>query len=254
MFDLSLLNSGHEHPFRSQRTSSPEHTHGNSKKEAQPTDKNEAQSLHRLPQTSQQLDFSHKQSLNLQLQTKDGDQIQLSFSALNAQSQTLKPGSFQQTSIQANQLQISIEGDLSDAERADLSDFLQQVESLASTFYEGDLASAFSLAQEFDISGTELASFNLNLHTETQLRQVQEYRSVEGKPKLAPQLMDQMSGYLEQLRSTAEQADKLSPAQKLLEPVIDWLDQGDGLFSSLSKNYLEELMPSLNPVKAEDDG
>lgn len=253
MFNLNLLNSGLEQQLRPHRPESVESDELSRPPVEPPEETSAPGNFTQLPLLSQSLDYSQKQSLSLQLQTRDGDQIELSFSSLNALSQSQRPGQFQQTTISGSQLQLSITGDLNEGELEDLNEFLGQVEELASSFYGGDLAGAFSLAQEFDISGTELASFSLDMQSRTQVRQVQEYRAVEGKPSLPSSLMQQMGNYLNDLMETAETASRISPAQDLLQPVLDWLDQGDQLFSSFNKSYLDELMPQFASFRERDD-
>lgn len=247
MFDLSLLNSGLEQQFRPTRPDSIEPGEIPRPAVAPPEEDSGPGNFTQLPMISQSLDFSQKQNLSLQLQTQEGDQIELSFSALSALSQSQSEGQFQQTTISGSQLQLSITGDLNESELEDLNEFLGQVEELASSFYGGDLAGAFSMAQQFDIRGTELSSFSLNMQSQTQMRQVQEYRSVEGKPQLPSSLMQQMGNYLNDLIETAETASRISPAQDLLQPVLDWLDQGEQLFSNFNRSYLDELMPQFIP-------
>ncbi len=243
MFDLSLLNPGLEHQFRPAHAgpsepSSPARVSSETPQVAEP-----GTSKPRLTPVRQSLDFAQHQSLELSLKTRDGDQITLSLSALTAHSERQDSGGFERTSLKSNQLQLSINGSLDEQELEDLNQFLGQVEELAHSFYGGDLAGAFELAQEFDISGTELASFNLNLSSQTQMRQVREYRSIEGRPQLADGLMQEMSQYLNRLLESADSANHLASVDDLLTPVLDWLDQGDGLFSRINQNLLDELLP-----------
>ncbi|WP_119394553.1 DUF5610 domain-containing protein [Salinibius halmophilus] len=165
--------------------------------------------------------FRNNQSLNLMVRTRDGDQVQISLlqdreaiSQLRGDNQQLL-GRWQLE--QAGALQFSVSGNLSEQEKSALNDIINQVGSIANRFFNGELDSAFELAKELDIGGTELASLSLNLRETTTMASA--YGEASGAKRL-PQGLSPLAQFVEQVMGAAkdsEQAgfDKLLPVDLL---------------------------------------
>lgn len=165
--------------------------------------------------------FRNNQSLNLMVRTRDGDQIQISLmqdretmSQLRGDNQQLL-GRWQLE--QAGALQFSVTGNLSEQEKSALDDIINQVGSIANRFFNGELDSAFELAKDLDISGTELASLSLNLRETTSMASA--YGEASGAKRL-PQGLSPLAQFVEQVLGSAKQSeqagfDKLLPVDLL---------------------------------------
>ncbi len=147
----------------------------------------QADSLGQLA-ASYQASFSSNQSVDLIVQTADGDTVHLqlgvrdkqSISAsyqANADGQQLTISTREKSSARLN---ISVDGNLDAGELKALSDLLDKVGSLADSFFSGDVGSALQQAGSLDFSNPELSSLSLNLHSEVRSKaQVAAYQQVQ---------------------------------------------------------------------------
>lgn len=174
------------------------------------------------------------QTFDLQVTTREGDKLRISVaqaSASYAQSSVAaaSDGSnsvvqfrSQSSSLQIAGLQVSIEGDLNDAERASLTKLFSQVQELSDKFFAGDLQGAFDQALKLELDGSQLASLSLNL-SQTSVRQATDaYSAVAeqgGQPSSVVNntLIDYAKGLLEALRNSNEASvDGRSTLEQLL--------------------------------------
>jgi hypothetical protein len=174
------------------------------------------------------------QTFDLQVTTREGDKLRISVaqaSASYAQSSvaaasngnsTAAQFSSQSSSLQIAGLQVSIEGNLNDAERASLSKLFSQVQELSDKFFAGDLQGAFDQALKLELDGSQLASLSLNL-SQTSVRQATDaYSTVAeqgGQPASAVNnsLIDYAKSLLEALRSSnAASTDGRGTLEQLL--------------------------------------
>ncbi|WP_263141094.1 DUF5610 domain-containing protein [Pseudomonas sp. RIT-PI-AD] len=111
------------------------------------------------------------QTFDLQVTTKEGDKLRISIAQASSEwskSASVGDGQNSATASRSGNLQIgawnvSVEGDLSDDEKASLKDLLNQVQDISNKFYSGDLSGAFDRAMDLQLDGTQLASMSLNL-------------------------------------------------------------------------------------------
>lgn len=122
--------------------------------------------------------FSSKQSVDLVVQTADGDTVRLqlgvkqkqSFGAAyqaDANGQQLSAYSREKSS---GRLNISVEGNLDADEMQALGDLLNQVGDLADSFFGGDMDAAWQKAGALDLSNPELSAMSLDLRSEVTTR------------------------------------------------------------------------------------
>lgn len=213
------------------------------------------------------------QSFELDITTRDGDKLhiavaqasasyaQSSVAAASDGSGSAGQASSQSSSLQIAGLQISVEGELDDEERASLSKLFGQVQALSDKFYAGDLQGAFDQALKLELDGSQLASLSLHL-TQTSIRQATDaYSAVAeqgGQPASAVNnsLIDYAKGLLEALRSSSEASDN---ARDTLEQLLHGtlalderfdkprLDKAD----SFNQRLLDGLQQLLEPGVAE---
>ncbi|MGK0250047.1 MAG: hypothetical protein ACI910_002815 [Oleispira sp.] len=170
---------------------------------------------------------SQQNSMSLELMTKDGDRISLSFKQ-SAQSSSIseQQGSTFMTAAgfeQGTEWQMDVIGDLDEDEKAALSSLLQGVEKLSSTFFSGDLGGALEQAMQLGFDGNELASMSLNLRQESFSSVSRAYNSVQ--PKLPTPELENLSssllGYNDDYFSVLDQAKSFADPETLLNALVD---------------------------------
>jgi hypothetical protein len=178
---------------------------------------------------------SQQSSMSLELMTKDGDRISLSFKQ-SAQSSSFseQQGNQFMTAAgfeQGTEWQMDVIGDLDEGEQAALSNLLQGVEKLSSTFFSGDLGGALEQAMKLGFDGNELASMSLNLRQESFSSVSRAYNSVQ--PKLPTPELENLSssllGYNDDYLSALDQAKSFSDPETLLNALVDQMFPDDNL-------------------------
>jgi hypothetical protein len=178
---------------------------------------------------------SQQNSMSLELMTKDGDKISLSFMQSSS--------SFSYGAQEGHQLitaagfeenlawQMDVVGNLDEGEQEALSNLLQNVEKLSSSFFSGDLGGALEQAMQLGFDGNELASMSLNLRQESFSSVSRAYNSVQ--PQLpTPELEGLSSGllaYNENYLSALDQAKSFADPETLLNELVDQLFPDDHL-------------------------
>jgi len=178
---------------------------------------------------------SIENSMSLELMTKDGDKISLSFMQ-SAQSfsyaaqeghQMITAAGFEQGMA----WQMDVMGSLDEGEQEALANLLQDVEKLSSTFFSGDLGGALEQAMELGFDGNELASMSLNLRQESFSSVSRAYNSVQ--PQLPTPQLEGLSSpllaYNDDYLSALEQAKSFADPEKLIDDLVDQLFPDDNL-------------------------
>lgn len=178
---------------------------------------------------------SIENSMSLELMTKDGDKISLSFMQ-SAQSfsyaaqeghQMITVAGFEQGMA----WQMDVMGSLDEGEQEALANLLQDVEKLSSTFFSGDLGGALEQAMELGFDGNELASMSLNLRQESFSSVSRAYNSVQ--PQLPTPQLEGLSSpllaYNDDYLSALEQAKSFADPEKLIDDLVDQLFPDDNL-------------------------
>jgi hypothetical protein len=176
---------------------------------------------------------SQKNSMSLELMTKDGDKISLSFMQ-SSQSfsyaeqqghQYIQAAGFEQ----GTEWQMDVMGSLDEGEQEALTNLLQNVEKLSKTFFSGDLGGALEQAMQLGFDGNELASMSLNLRQESFSSVSRAYNSVQ--PKLPTPELENLSssllGYNDDYLSALEQAKSFADPQTLLNSLVDQMFPDD---------------------------
>ena len=109
-----------------------------------------------------------RESETLKIQMADGAQVTLRMRAQGAAfgaAQTQADGSSSAAAgiFSSGQLQVSVSGNLSDADKQAISDVVSQVNSLATQFFSGDVQDAFAAASSLSVDPSEIAGFSLKL-------------------------------------------------------------------------------------------
>lgn len=175
--------------------------------------------------------ISDSRDFSLEVKTRDGDVVKINVSsarALQAASTQLQSGNVDASGVAAqlsgeDNFSFTVEGELDDGEMKALNDLFSQVNDVASTFYGGDVESAFNQALSVGYDQTELVGFAANM-TQTQTVAVtQAYADVAqagggdvAKPSLGNALAS-LGDFIRQVRSADSQlpADGTGPIRNI---------------------------------------
>lgn len=176
-------------------------------------------------------------SMQLEMKTKEGDIVKISFqqrsevsSAKAVSSDKDGTKSVQQFSaFKETGWEISVNGHLSEKELESLSKVIKDVQKLGASFFSGDLSSAMKQAESLGMGANELASFSLSM------QQIQTYQSVSAyestKKSQLPESLQEFSGHLanfaDQVKQTFKDAQPLADSDKLLKQLTDKMWQGE---------------------------
>lgn len=119
--------------------------------------------------------------------------------------------------VESGQFDLSIEGDLNDQEKADLTALLQEVGDLADEFYDGDLGVAFQQAQALSIDGTSLASMDLSMRS-VEAKGVAAYQQAGGSGQSLPRGLEPLREYARDLVDAQQRwMDSMNSERGLVE-------------------------------------
>jgi hypothetical protein len=175
-----------------------------------------------------------EQTLDLEVQTRDGDTIRISIEALQKMrvngaewngmtgfaglqgDGTLESfkGMYSESSL------FEVDGELDDAEKAALDDLIGSIMDLADSFYGGDMADAMDKASQLSLDPAELASMSLEM-TQTQYMRAstRTYQDVagygsdgntntQGTQRAGGQANHGLAGLIDYVKSLREMAEK----------------------------------------------
>lgn len=119
--------------------------------------------------------YVRKDKASLAITTQEGDQVQIRFrnkEGVVSQTATSASGAERRVyAFSAGRIEISLNGDLNDAELAAIKELVDKVESLAADFFAGDVPKAFEAASTLGFDAEQIAGFALKLSTRESLRQ-----------------------------------------------------------------------------------
>ncbi len=190
-----------------------------------------------------------ERSTNLEIATKDGDKVSISFASMQEYQEILKKEqkeSFQQGedkesyfleqkesllkgTFNSNDFAFSVEGELDEGELKAIGDIVKDVSKLADEFFNGDVEAAFEQAKELGFDDNEISSFALDLKS-TQTRQVQQnykevlaYQQQEGgKASLPESVAEPLKDYAAKLMDLVERSrESFSSEEDLASTVKD---------------------------------
>lgn len=185
--------------------------------------------------------FLRQDSIDLQLRTQDGDIINVSFLASQANTSRSRSSSFTNNDNQSvdfsrsfsrsfsqTELQISVQGEIDAGELAALESLLNQAADIATAFFSGQDSEAFNQALALDIDSEEIAGFSLDLQTRELLQVSERQKSTQRYREVAE---------LDQSNNPERSTNSLS---SLLEQIRDIaLIQADSRFE---ESFVEQLL------------
>lgn len=112
---------------------------------------------------------------SLELRTREGDVVSLNFRQLDYRSSAQGNGASVSEQGLERLVNMSVTGDLSDAEVAAIDRMLNQVTDEAGSFFEGDLLATAARLTALDFDSEQLASFALDFTRTSQIQLTQVY-------------------------------------------------------------------------------
>ncbi|WP_019895785.1 hypothetical protein [Hydrogenovibrio halophilus] len=235
-----------------------------------------AQGLQAMAKSSsfeQSLSYSHTMTLNLQ--TREGDSVQVDFRQLYAQYQSYQANQSAESGPQGARLfesreameatafeerfGFSVQGDLNDDELDAIFDVFERVGKLADEFFNGDVEKAFEQAQSLEIDFGQLKSMDLNLEkTQTmaqRYQQTQAYQQGEA-PKAnekgeasdvgkLPEYLQEWQGVIERMdehfAQARESVDKMMASIMGQREEVATEEGEDGASKASPANWLERV-------------
>lgn len=162
-------------------------------------------------------------SLTLDVLTRDGDTVTVSFSQAEQRSSQSSTGTFQLNSSSNSAWQFEVEGNLDEAEQQALGNLFNSVQDLSERFFSGDLGGALEQAMSLGFDGNELASLSLNLTQQTVATSTKAYSQVQ--PQLPTEQLETLkaplASYIDAYTRAIEQADALAKPEKTLQDLVN---------------------------------
>lgn len=195
--------------------------------------------------------FEQQNRLSLEIQTRDGDRIRLSFNQSSAAYQNSSEG--QQLNLQRGReasaaFSLEIDGDLSESEQQALAGLIEQVQGVSERFFGDDLTGAFKAATELGFDSEQLAGFSLDLQRTQTKRYAQTYQTTQ-QPSQSPIKAFLAAG--EQFRQSFQQpglADLLASPRQTATELLDLLVTQDSRFEQLTQSLQEQAQAALNEL------
>jgi soluble cytochrome b562 len=218
----------------------------------------------RLNRDSLNSSFVVEQSRNalIEIETAEGDVITIDLAAYFREDSTNR----QNISVSDFELDqsggFSVQGELSNAEFAALDDLLNQVDAVATAFFEGDMAQVFARATSIGFDSGQLVGLSMSL-TETTLSAMAVYGSenvsANGRSEGSASRDDlrQLGSYVRELGRVVEQASAFQRPENLVSKLLSRLsgestiDRYDA-FNKVNDNLLGALS-RLSAQKASAD-
>ena len=191
-----------------------------------------------LPKNVVDAQVGRYQQGSLELTTKEGDQIAITFEDSLRASYAVSQGEESYYLGASSRFSLRVDGHLDEDERAAIGRFLENVDELAGQFFDGDLDVAFERATQLELDEEELASFALNLN---QVQTVQMQRVYPQADNSTQEALSSLSDYMALLRESSESVKELllPDARSQLSNVVVQLRTGleGGILTAAQENF-----------------
>ncbi|WP_428035940.1 hypothetical protein [Amphritea sp.] len=189
--------------------------------------------------------FNRDDSFTINLTTKDGDQVEITFNSESRYqadyAQRTGHGREQQRySIdkhQSSEFGFSVQGDLDVEEIDAIASLIQDISSLADSFFNGDLQTALQQAGDLTLDPTQLAQMDISMQQSIEYRAIEKYREVQAMGEgRANEHLRAIAPFSEQLQNQVSRSEQWvsSATDFTLNLVVD-LVQHDVRFSAASQ-------------------
>jgi len=131
--------------------------------------------------------FKQSNDASLEIVTRDGDRVAVSYSAFiqtttNQLYELDQKSAFSKSEFSAQStttFQFKLQGNIDEGEKEAINNLLKDVGELAKQFFQGDVQAAFNAAQDLGFDSKELKSFALDFKQSTQIQVAQTYQQTE---------------------------------------------------------------------------
>jgi len=139
-------------------------------------------------EVSSESSVEQSSTYSLDIETVEGDFVRIELQRQTQIEESFEFGSdgedgitaqVQQSATRQSALSFTVEGDLSEDERAAIQDLVARVDQLAITFFDGDVQAALDHTQEFGLPDDEIAAFSVELGYSLTASVITAYREVE---------------------------------------------------------------------------
>lgn len=163
--------------------------------------------------TAEQASWQQNNQMSMQILTRDGDKVTVSFQHHAAMQSSFSAGGASFSAFSNQQFEISVNGQLDDNERQALNDLFDQVGKLGDQFFGGDLGAALESALSLGYNTRELASFSLDLRQSSFAQRTRQYQ---------PMPIELPTAELQSLKAPlAQYADSYLNALQRINPLGD---------------------------------
>ena len=136
---------------------------------------------------SQSSQFKQSSQAAIEIVTRDGDKVEVSYSAFIQATSNQSYAHNQQgfaarsefSSASTVSFQFSVQGDIDEGEQQAINELMNEVVDLAKQFFNGDVQAAFHASMELGFDSSELKSFALDFKQSSYLEVVQAYERTE---------------------------------------------------------------------------
>jgi len=194
-------------------------------------------------QTSISTAFRQSSEARIEIITRDGDRVAISYSAFTQSSRfqqvsmTDSEVSYlarQQSSAEVN-FQFSVEGNIDAEEQQAINDLLNRTGNIASQFFNGDVQAAFESAMQLNLNSTELKSYAMDFQQSRSIQVAQSYVQTEQLIPADSPTDTKAAASPGPVVALVSDLGNLMDAAKQQAP----LEQGDHLFKSLLSDLLK---------------
>ncbi len=203
-------------------------------------------------------EFKQSSEASIEIVTRDGDKVNVSYSAFiqaasNERVAVNQQGSAYSSAYSAESsvtFQFSVQGNIDSGEQQAIESLLTDVGKLAETFFQGDVQAAFNASIDLGFDTSELQSFALDFQQSTYVEVAQTYQqtqqinnppvtSPDSGPKAAIDVLSQLNDLLDKNKENTV-VNKPQDTIKLLLGGL--LDLAGGENDKTVKNYISELV------------
>lgn len=160
-------------------------------------------------------------SMTLEVLTREGDRVTVSFAQQKSMSQS--SDSFSASAAQGWSMEV--QGHLSEAEQSALATLFDDVQSLSEKFFAGDIGSALESAMNLGYDGQQLASLSLQLTQRTSFSATSPYSAVQEQlptPELES-LKAPLASYVDSYMNALDKAKPLANPMQALQDMMQQL-------------------------------
>ncbi len=191
----------------------------------------------------QSLAMQQSRSAEIQVKTREGDVVTISFSqsssssrsALQVQQGDSSMQAFQESDSENSGFSISIEGNLNRDEQKSLQKLMKKMHKVSNAFFHGNGKAALKHALKLGFNDQQIAGFSMDLSMQKSVQAVAAYQQTSvPQQNVQPDLLAQAGDFLSRAKTML--ADAESVLQALAEPRQSFNDLFSGIGSLTGQN------------------